>query len=116
MAKQRIVSDYIVWDAHVTSRAATAPAASKQLATWTARVRAFFTKEGVQAAELTATPVSAVAPGDTDDSGNEISNYQLTRSFQLRSNRIDATDYGTYDTSTLRTDVTAVVNVTFALS
>src|SRR5207253_1882695 len=31
LAKQRIVSDYIVWDAHVTSRAATAPAASKQL-------------------------------------------------------------------------------------
>ena len=37
--------------------------------------------------------------------------------FQVRSpNSTDVTDYGTYDTSMLRKDVTAVVNVTFALS
>jgi len=195
-AKQRIVSDYIVWDAHVSARAGTAPAALKRLAAWTARVRTFFTQEGVTAGELTATPVAALAPGDIDDEGNPISDYRLTRSFQLRSNRVgaiaaiaersarlladgvplaadppqyiftrlpelrprllatatrdaqrrarvliaasggrlgslrgvdvgvfqatspnstDVTDYGTYDTSTLRKDVTAVVNVTFAL-
>ena len=36
--------------------------------------------------------------------------------FQVTSpNSTDVSDYGTYDTSTLRKDVTAVVNVTFAL-
>jgi hypothetical protein len=30
-------------------------------------------------------------------------------------NSTDVSDYGVYDTSTLRKDVTAVVNVTFAL-
>jgi hypothetical protein len=195
-AKQRIVSDYVVWNAHVAARADTAPAASRQLADWTGRVRAFFTQEGVTAGELTETPVKTVAPGDTDDSGKTVTNYRLTRSFQLRSHRVgtiaavadrsarllaagvplaadppqyiftrlptlrphllaaatkdaqqrarvliaasggklgglrgvdvgvfqvtspnstDVSDYGTYDTSTLRKDVTAVVNVTFAL-
>jgi len=37
--------------------------------------------------------------------------------FQVSSpNSTDVTDYGVYDTTTLRKDVTAVVNVTFALS
>ena len=36
--------------------------------------------------------------------------------FQVTSpNSTEVSDYGTYDTSTLRKDVTAVVNVTFAL-
>ena len=37
--------------------------------------------------------------------------------FQISSpNSTDVSDYGVYDTTTLRKDVTAVVNVTFALS
>ena len=37
--------------------------------------------------------------------------------FQVSSpNSTDVSDYGVYDTTTLRKDVTAVVNVTFALS
>ena len=37
--------------------------------------------------------------------------------FQVSSpNSTDVSDYGVYDTTTLRKDVTAVVNVTFALA
>src|SRR5207247_617065 len=63
---------------------------AKEAAALTARVRTFFTQEGVTAGELTATPVAALAPGDIDDEGNPISDYRLTRSFQLRSNRVGA--------------------------
>jgi uncharacterized protein len=195
-AKQRIVSDYIVWDAHVTARGGTAAGAADQLATWAARVRRFFTAQGVRPNELTESPISALAPGDVDDNGDTIDEYELTRSFQLRSDRVDAvaavaertaaliaqgvplagdppqyiftklpvvrprllaeatkdaqrrarvlmaaaggklgglrgvdvgvfqvtapnstdvSDYGVYDTATVEKDVTAVVNVTFAL-
>jgi hypothetical protein len=195
-AKQRVVSDYVVWDAHVTARGAEALGASRQLATWTARVRRFFDAQGVQSSEVTLSPISALAPGDADDNGDTIREYELTRSFELRSKRVaviagvaektsvllaegvplagdppqyiftklpsvrprllaaatkdaqerakiliaaaggklgrlrgvdvgvfqvtapnstDVSDYGTYDTSTLQKDVTAVVNVTFAL-
>jgi hypothetical protein len=192
-AKARIVSDYIVWDASVTSEGDTPQAALPRLNTWTEQVRAFLSAQGAQPIEITENPVSTETR--TDDSGSLVG-YKLTRSFQVRSARVaaiarlvqesqsllaggvplqaqspqyvytklaelrpqlladatkdalgraevlvDATggklgglrdvnvgvfqitapnstevsDYGVYDTSTLRKDVTAVVNVTFAL-
>ena len=192
-AKARIVSDYIVWDASITSQADTPQAALPLLNNWTAQVRSFLTAQGAQPGEITENPVSTETL--TTNAGRVIA-YKLTRSFEVRSSRVaaiaalveasqkllgqgvplqaqppqyvytklpdlrpkllaDATkdalarakvlveatsahlgglrgvnvgvfqvtapnstevsDYGVYDTSTLRKDVTAVVNVTFAL-
>ena len=196
-AKARIVSDYIVWDATLTSQGSSPDKAAAQLAGWTSRVRSFFSEQGVAAGELAVQPISTEGPGGVDENGNRITGYRLTRSFEIRSSRVgavaavaersstllargvplaadppqyvytklpslrprllaaatrdaqlrarvlvaasgaklgklrgvdvgvfqvsspnstDVSDYGVYDTTTLRKDVTAVVNVTFALS
>src|SRR5712691_294433 len=196
-AKARIVSDYIVWDATLTGQGRTPAAAAAQLAGWTSRVRSFFRDQGVVADELTVEPISTESPGSVDENGDRVTQYRLTRSFEVRSSRVgaiaavaersssllargvplaaappqyvytklpalrpgllaaatkdaqararvlvaasgaklgklrgvdvgvfqvsspnstDVSDYGVYDTTTLRKDVTAVVNVTFALS
>ncbi|HXR11329.1 MAG TPA: SIMPL domain-containing protein [Gaiellaceae bacterium] len=197
-AKQRITSDYAIWDISVTSQDASAAKAADQLDAWTASVRAFLLSHGIKASELSAQPVSTqtVAP-PSNGYTNKIGGYQLTRSFEVRSSRVQAvadvadassallkqgialsaqplqyvytklasirpsllaaatkdaqerakvlveatgaklgklrgvdvgvfqvtspnstqvSDYGVYDTSTLQKDVTAVVNVTFALN
>ena len=195
-AKKRIVSDYIVWDASLSSQRPSAAAAAAQLAAWTRRARAFFRDEGVTAGELTLQPISTESPGSVDENGDKVAGYRLTRNFEVRSSRVRAiaavaerssallsegvplaadapqyvytklpalrpqllaaatkdaqrrgrvlvaasgaklgklrgvdvgvfqvttpnstevSDYGEYDTTTLNKDVTAVVNVTFAL-
>jgi hypothetical protein len=195
-AKQRIVSDYVVWDAHLSAQSRSAADAARELAGWTSRVRTFFRDEGLKPSELTLDPVSTLGPGETDENGDTTKGYRLTRTFEVRSTRVlavaavaehtasllaggvplaadppqyvftklpslrppllakatkdaqvrarvlvdasgaklghirgvdvgvfqvtapnstDVSDYGTYDTTTLRKDVTAVVNVTFAL-
>jgi len=193
-AKQRIVSDYVIWDVSVTSQQASAAAAAKELAGWTDRTSAFLRQAGALASEITVQPVSTSTV--TNQQG-AVTAYSLTRNFEVRSSRVQAiaalaeqssqllaegipltaqplqyvytklaalrprlvaaaakdaqsrarvliaatgghlgqlrsvnvgvfqvtspnstevTDYGVYDTSTLQKDVTAVVNVTFALS
>lgn len=197
-AKQRITSDYAIWDISVTSQDATAAKAADQLDRWTASVRQFLLAHGITVSELSAQPVSTqtITPPSSGYT-NKVSGYQLTRSFEVRSSRVQAvanvadassallkqgialsaqplqyvftkladirpgllaaavkdaqdranvlvgatggklgklrgvnvgvfqvtspnstqvSDYGVYDTSTLQKDVTAVVNVTFALS
>ena len=190
-AKKRILSDYVVWDLSITSQQRSASAAAEQLAGWTASIRSFLTKEGVQPSELSVDPVAT----ETVGSGT-IKGYRLSRTFEIRSTRVrdvaavaehsarllaagiplsadspqyvytklpslrpqllaeatrdaqhrgrvlvgatgahlgglrgvdvgvfqvtspnstEVEDYGVYDTSTLEKDVTAVVNVTFAL-
>jgi len=89
-AKKRIVSDYVVWDASLTSRQPTAEAATRQLASWTGRTLDFFDTQGVAAGELTLQPISTVTPGSTDDEGNKVRGYQLTRFFEVRSSRVQA--------------------------
>jgi hypothetical protein len=192
-AKARIVSDYIVWDASVTSQAGTPQAALPPLNGWTDQVRSFLSAQGAQPGEISENPV---ATETLTNNAGRVTGYKLTRSFQVRSSRVpavsalvqasqkllaqgvplqaqppqyvytkladlrpklladatrdalrrakvlvDATggklgglrnvdvgvfqvtapnstevsDYGVYDTSTLRKDVTAVVNVSFAL-
>ncbi|MDX6485344.1 MAG: uncharacterized protein QOF43_497 [Gaiellaceae bacterium] len=195
-AKQRIASDYVVWDASLASRQPTATAALKELAGWTRRTQSFFRAQGVTAGELALAPIAALSPGSIDDNGTRVKGYLLTRTFEIRSARVgqiaslaerssvllaqgvplaagppqyvytklsslrpqllaaatedarrrarvivsasgaklgnlrgvdvgvfqvtapnstQVSDYGEYDTTTLRKDVTAVVNVTFAL-
>ena len=191
-AKQRIVSDYVVWNVSVTSQQPTAAAAAEELGSWTDRLRAFLLDQGVRADELTVQPIST----ETLTQKGNVFAYRLTRTFEVRSPRVqeigdavesssrllaqgiplaaqplqyvytklptlrlqllgeatkdaqnrarviaeatgaslgglrgvdvgvfqvtspnstDVSDYGFYDTSTLEKDVTAVVNVTFAL-
>jgi hypothetical protein len=193
-AKKRITSDYVIWDASVSSQAATPQAAAKGLVGWTAKVRSFLLGAGVEPAELSVQPVTAEA---LQNDKNQLVGYSLTRTFEVRSPRVSAiagvvekssglleqgipiqsqpvqyvytrlaslrpellaaatrdalgrakvlvsatgghlgklrqvdvgvfqvtspnstevSDYGVYDTSTLEKDVTAVVNVSFALS
>lgn len=196
-AKQRIVSDYAVWDASITAQSDSAATAADELAAWTGKVRSFLLANGIRAGELSVQPVSTqtVTPPSSGYT-NKVGGYQLTRNFEVRSDRVPAvadvaeasskllaqgiplsaqplqyvftklaslrpallaaatrdaqqrarvlvgatgaklggiravnvgvfqvtspnstevSDYGVYDTSTLRKDVTAVVNVTFAL-
>ena len=191
-AKKRIQSDYIVWDISVASQQPSAPAAAKELAGWTAKIRSFLSDAGVKDDELSVQPITT----ETTSRKGRVVGFRLTRSFEIRSPRVrevtdaadrssellgegiplradppqyvytrlptlrpqllaaatrdaqararvivDATgshlgklrrvsvgvfqitspnsteveDYGVYDTSTLQKDVTAVVNVTFAL-
>lgn len=192
-AKQRITSDYAIWDLSATSQQETAAAAAADVAAWTKQIRAFLDKQGVLASELTVQPISTQS---VSSSSSRVIGYQVTRSFEVRSARVqevaavaeasssliaggiplsaqplqyvytklgalrprllaaavrdaqhrgtvlvgatggklgklrgvdvgvfqvtspnstEVTDYGVYDTSTLQKDVTAVVNVTFAL-
>jgi uncharacterized protein len=192
-AKQRISSDYVIWDAAVSSQEASPQAAAKILSGWTTRLVAFLRAGGVHDSELSLEPVTA----ETLQKSGKVTGYRLTRRLEVRSGRVreiagvverssgllergipirsaplqyvytklaslrpqllaeaskdalnrakvlieatgghlgklrgvdvgvfqvtspnstDVSDYGVYDTSTLQKDVTAVVNVTFALS
>ena len=86
-ARQGIVSDYVIWSASVSSQRDTPDAAARELARWSATVQAFLRKEGAQAGELTVQPVSTETL--TNDQG-EITAYKLTRSYEVRSSRVDA--------------------------
>jgi len=193
-AKERIVSDYAIWNVSVTSQQPTAEAAAGELDGWAKRLRAFLLGEGVKADELTLQPIFTETV--TDENGAVFA-YRLTRTLEVRSPRVDeiadvaeqssellakgvplaaqplqyiftklpelrprllaeatkdaqnrarvlaeatgadlgtlrgvdvgvfqvtspnstdVSDYGVYDTTTLEKDVTAVVNVTFAIS
>ncbi len=86
-AKQRITSDYAIWDLSVTSQRETAGVAARELSGWTARVRAFLGQQGVQASELVVQP--ATTSTISDDQGN-VTAYQVTRNFEVRSQRVSA--------------------------
>jgi len=55
-AKARIDSDYIIWDASVTSQADTPQAALPPLNNWTGQVRSFLTAHGAQPGEVSLNP------------------------------------------------------------
>ena len=85
-AKQRITSDYAIWDVTVTSQQPTAAAAAGQLATWSARTRAFLLANGAKPDELTVQPISTSTL--TSNTG-AVTGFQLTRIFELRSTDVD---------------------------
>src|SRR3989442_6702584 len=57
-ARKPIVSDFVVWDASVSSQADTPEAALKELTGWTAKVRSFLDDAGANADEATFNPVA----------------------------------------------------------
>jgi uncharacterized protein len=86
-AKARITSDYVIWDASLTSQADTPQAASPALDRWTRRVQAFLTAQGTQPGEISQAPVTA---STTTNSAGKVTGYALTRSFEVRSSRVQA--------------------------
>jgi uncharacterized protein len=100
-AKERIVSDYVVWDASLTSQHRSAPDAARELARWTARVRGFFRAQGVTPGELTVQPIFTETPGTVADDGTKVTGYRLTRTFEVRSARVDAVSRLAESTSAL---------------
>jgi hypothetical protein len=86
-AKQRITSDYVIWDLSVTSQQSQAAGAADQLARWTKTIRAFLVAQGVQGGELTVQPASTQTV--TNDQ-NQVLGYQVIRNFEVRSGRVQA--------------------------
>ena len=83
-AKRRIVSDYVVWNVSVTSQQPAAAAAARELGGWATRLRAFLLDQGVRADELTVQPIATEA---LTNKGNVFA-YRLTRTFEVRSPRV----------------------------
>ncbi len=84
--KKRIVSDYVVWNLSITSQQASATEAAKELAGWTTKIRSFLDGEGVKAGELTVQPIAT----NTVSRQGRITAFRLTRSFEIRSARVQA--------------------------
>src|SRR5262249_2224986 len=89
-AKKQIVSDFVIWDASVSSQRESAAAAAKELDGWTRDIQSFLSANGVRDSELTIQPISTESV--TGDSGNgesaKVVGYRLTRNFEVRSPRV----------------------------
>lgn len=85
-AKRRIVSDYAIWGMAVSSQRPTAAEAARELAAWSARTRAFLRKEGARDDEVTVQPISTETL--TGQAGRVVG-FRLTRTFQVRSGRVE---------------------------
>jgi uncharacterized protein len=89
-AKQRITSDFVTWDASVSAQDAKPGVAAAQLERWTNSVRAFLTRSGVKSDELSISPIATDRISETDNTGAQhFSGFSLTRTFQVRSTRVD---------------------------
>ncbi len=86
-AKRSISSDYVIWDTSVAAQNFSPALAARKLAGWTSSIRTFLISAGVQPAELVVAPISTETI--TDSNGNLVG-YNLTRSFEVRSSRLDA--------------------------
>lgn len=83
-AKKRITSDYVVWNFSVQSTQRSATDAAKELAGWTAKIRAFLEGQGIQAAEVSVDPIQT----ETLSKGGQVRAYRLGRAFVVRSTRV----------------------------
>jgi hypothetical protein len=84
-AKRRISSDFVIWSASLSAQAETTEAATTQLGGWVERSRAVLRAAGIRDAELAVAPIST----ETLTRGNTIFGYRLSRSVEVRSERID---------------------------
>jgi hypothetical protein len=83
----------VIWTPSLTSHQTTTKDAAKQLAGWTERFRAFLRAEGARDDEITIQPVStetqAEANPETGEPTGLITGFALTRTFEIRSDRVD---------------------------
>lgn len=96
-AKRSIVSDFVIWEASVSAQGSPAPAAA-QLDRWLERTLAELRRSGIQDDELT---VRAITTENLFDQNGQISGYNLTRSLQVRSARVDEVVAAIEDSSRL---------------
>lgn len=87
-AKRRIASDYVIWDATVSSQRATPQAALTELAAWAKEIRSYLGRAGARDAEVSVQPVATETVRENGEEGGRIVGYRLTRSFQVRSPRV----------------------------
>jgi hypothetical protein len=99
-AKQRVRSDYVIWDASLTSQQAMPEQSSKQLTDWKTQAVSFLRQAGVQDSELTVQPVTAT---QLLNSNGRITGYTLSGGFEVRSSRVDEIARIVQETSRLLT-------------
>ena len=87
-AKRTISSDYVIWDSSVSVQNLSPAVAARKLAGWTSAIRSFLRDAGVKPSELVVAPISTET---ITSSGGKLVGYNLTRSFEIRSVRMDAT-------------------------
>lgn len=90
-AKRSIESDYVIWDSSVSAQDASPAVAAHKLAGWASSIRTFLLASGVHPDELVVAPISTqpVFSNSSTDS-DRVVGYTLTRSFEVRSSRVDA--------------------------
>lgn len=88
-ATKRIESDFVIWDASVSARGAKPGVAAAQLGTWANAVKAYLNGAGVTSDELTVSPIATdlITTDETGQASPPV--YQVTRMFQVRSERVD---------------------------
>jgi hypothetical protein len=96
-AKRRVVADYAIWAASVTSQQPTPAAATRELAGLASRVRGFLHGAGVLDSETTVAPISVAALRRR----GVVVGYRLTRRFVIRSSRVQAVARVAEQSSTL---------------
>jgi hypothetical protein len=90
-ARRTVMSDTVVWRASVTSTQPTPAAASRELSAWSERVRAFLRQAGARDDEVSVHPVSTETIPEYAPGGGQtgrIAGYRLSRSFEIRSSRV----------------------------
>jgi hypothetical protein len=97
-AKRSISSDYLIWDASLSVQRETAAAAAAQLGRWLERTLAALRASGIQENELT---VAAISTESVRGRSGKLTGYHLTRSFQVRSARLDVVVAAIEDSSQL---------------
>ena len=97
-ARRSISSDYVIWSASISVQRETTGDAAAQLERWLERTLAALRASGIQDDELT---VRAISTESLFGQNGEITGYNLTRSLQVRSARLDAVVAAIEDSSRL---------------
>jgi uncharacterized protein len=88
-SRQRVSSDFVIWDASVAAQAPTTQAAAKQLGVWAAGVSSFLRDNGIAEQEVTVAPIQTETLYEQTSNGpGAVTGYKLTRSFEVRSSRV----------------------------
>jgi len=97
-AKRTITSDFVIWEASISAQGLFPAPAAAQLGRWLARTLAALRASGILDDELT---VRAISTESLFGQNGEITGYNLTRSLQVRSARIDVIVAAIEDSSSL---------------